>query len=457
MIKRMIKAAVCIGLLYVILGCILPLLYHKAADENLKENFSAGSCYGSQTGTERVLNIEDNFEALLWRIRVIETAREEIILSTFDFGNDESGEDIMACLLAAADRGVSVRMIIDGFNGMLKLSGSNRFKALISHPGVEAKFYNLPNPLLPWKMTLRLHDKYLIADDAVYILGGRNTNDLFLGNYRKKYNIDRDLLVYETDRTKEENSLLQVKKYFEEIWSLPDNKEQTSPGTDKKVKEAKEELRLRYAELKETCPQAFTNTDYEKHTIETNQITLLTSQTEPVNKKPNLWYMLHQLMLQGEQVVIQTPYIICGKDMYKDLEELCATTDTELIINAVENGANPWGCTDYLNQKKKIRKTGIKIYEFLGGQSGHTKTILVDDRLSIVGSFNLDMRSVYLDTEMMLAVDCRQLNGALRDDAERDKEMSRHVYPDGTYGMERRISQGSFLLGKKFIMGYCVL
>lgn len=159
MIKQMIKAAVCIGLLYVVLGCILPLLYHKKAEDERIQSFSADDCYGNQAGTERVLSIDDNFEALLWRIRVMETAKEEIILSTFDFGDDESGRDMMACLLAAADRGVSVRMIIDGFNGMLKLSGSSYFKALISHPGVEVKFYNLPNPLLPWKMTLRLHDK----------------------------------------------------------------------------------------------------------------------------------------------------------------------------------------------------------------------------------------------------------------------------------------------------------
>ena len=41
-------------------------------------------------------------------------------------------------------------------------------------------------------------DKYLIADDYAYILGGRNTNNLFLGNYADSYNEDRDILVYET-------------------------------------------------------------------------------------------------------------------------------------------------------------------------------------------------------------------------------------------------------------------
>lgn len=44
----------------------------------------------------------------------------------------------------------------------------------------------------------------------------------------------------------------------------------------------------------------------------------------------------------------------------------------------------------------------------------HTKSILIDDRLNLIGSFNWDMRSAYLDTELMLLVDCPALNAALR-------------------------------------------
>lgn len=40
----------------------------------------------------------------------------------------------------------------------------------------------------------------------------------------------------------------------------------------------------------------------------------------------------------------------------------------------------------------------------------HTKAVLLDDRLSVVGSYNLDMRSTYLDTELMLVIDSKELN-----------------------------------------------
>ena len=86
----------------------------------------------------------------------------------------------------------------------------------------------------------------------------------------------------------------------------------------------------------------------------------------------------------------------------------------EIITNDVASGANPWGCTDYLNQKEKIHATGVKVYEFMGKHSCHTKAVLIDDRMSIVGSYNMDMRSTYQDTELMLAVDSKELNAVIR-------------------------------------------
>lgn len=68
-----------------------------------------------------------------------------------------------------------------------------------------------------------------------------------------------------------------------------------------------------------------------------------------------MWYSLHQLMKQGDQASIFTPYIICGREMYQDLTDLeQQNTEVEIVTNDVASGANPWGCTDYLNQKEKI-------------------------------------------------------------------------------------------------------
>lgn len=138
-------------------------------------------------------------------------------------------------------------------------------------------------------------------------------------------------------------------------------------------------------------------------------------------------------MEEADNILIQTPYVICNQKMYGDLKEICSrSVKTELIINAVESGANPFGCTHYLNQKKDVRQTGSYVYEYVGTQALHTKTVLAGDTLSIVGSCNLDMRSVYLDTEMMLFIECKELNETLREHTEKLKLKSRQVAPDGT-------------------------
>ena len=114
--------------------------------------------------------------------------------------------------------------------------------------------------------------------------------------------------------------------------------------------------------------------------------------------------------------------MICNGYMYDVLQGISDHAKTQIVLNAVEKGSNPWGCTDYLNQKKKICQTGVHIYEYLGDQAQHTKSLAVGEELSIIGSCNFDMRSVYLNTEMMLAVDCPELNASIREQARPLKE-----------------------------------
>ena len=122
----------------------------------------------------------------------------------------------------------------------------------------------------------------------------------------------------------------------------------------------------------------------------------------------------------------------------------------EIITNDVASGANPWGCTDYLNQKEKIWSTGVKVYEFMGKNSCHTKAVLLDERMSIIGSYNLDMRSTYQDTELMLAVDSDDLNTLIRQETAKDKTYSK-VQEKGDYVYGTNYQAKELTLGKKII------
>ena len=125
----------------------------------------------------------------------------------------------------------------------------------------------------------------------------------------------------------------------------------------------------------------------------------------------------------------------------------------EIITNDVASGANPWGCTDYLNQQKNIRKTGVKVYEFMGKHSCHTKAVLLDDRMSILGSYNLDMRSTYQDTELMLAVDAPALNSMIRKEVETDKTYSKIMQENGEYQYGENYKAKEMTTGKKVFYG----
>ncbi|HAC10857.1 MAG TPA: hypothetical protein DCE65_03240 [Clostridiales bacterium] len=93
-----------------------------------------------------------------------------------------------------------------------------------------------------------------------------------------------------------------------------------------------------------------------------------------------------------------------------------------IVTNSVSSGANPWGCADYLNEKRKILQTGASVTEINGEKSSHVKTALAGENLCFIGSFNLDMRSAYLNTETALLIDCPQLNAALRAEITRYEE-----------------------------------
>lgn len=391
-----------------LMAAVCPYLNHKEVSQEYKNQINMIDFYEEHQGSECVAYVDDNTEALILRLQMIEMAQEEIILSTFDFNGDESGKDMMSALMHAAHRGVKVKVIVDGLSGFLDLRGNEWFQA-------------------------RLHDKYLIVDDTAYLLGGRNTTDLFLGDYSSSKNIDRELLVYEQEPS-EASSLMQVREYFQQIWELECSRDYVCEKETKKIADARTALEKRYEKLPELYPEMLVPQDWEARTMETDKVTLLSNPIEPENKAPNMWYALNQLMKTGEQVTVYTPYIICGEEMYQDLEQLCQETEqVEIITNDVTSGANPWGCTDYMNQKENIWATGVTVYEYLGAHSSHTKAVLVDDTISVVGSYNMDMRSTYQDTELMLVVDSPELNQVIRKEAEHDKTYSRVMTSGGMY------------------------
>lgn len=428
-------------LLYIILGVILS--YRRQPDVSLEyqSGFQASDCYSDTVSNDRACVIEDNREALFERLRMIEQAKERVILSTFEFRADESGKDMLTVLLRAAKRGVKVQILADGATAFLKMDRNEYFYALAATENVEIKIYNRVNLFMPWKSMGRLHDKYVIVDDGLYLLGGRNTYDYFLGDNGYK-NYDRDVLVYSDDPEDKDSSIHQLLAYFESVWksdvcTVFKNKDK------KKALATQQELESRFAQIEKEYPGITKAADYEGMTFKVNQITLLSNPIHVYAKEPVLFYSLIEIMKSSEgQIIIHTPYIICNDWMYASLKEVCGRNpDTSLLTNSAANNGNPFGASDYLKNKDKLVDTGITIYEYEGGVSYHGKSISVGDRLSIIGSFNMDMRSVYLDTELMLVIDSKEVNRQLRENMRIYEAVSAKVLDQENYEVPANVDR----------------
>ena len=436
--KKIGKIFLCFLLVVALVNILAPLFCRKP-DETYAKKLRETEFTAETAGAERIYCIDDNEEALLWRLRMIGTAKESIVLSTFDLRADENGTKLLAALNHAAAKGVKIQLLIDGIYQQLFLAGSSDFQALAAQENVEVGVYNPVTPANLFKLNYRMHDKYLMIDEKMYLLGGRNSNDIFLGDHTEDINVDRDLLVYDTSEGQGE-SLQQLEEYFHEIWNescvhIKRTRQiekvdtaQTNAGKYANHYPHMEEI---YTSLLEKYNDIETYSSWAKDTIEANKITLIDNGTQSGRKTPQVLQAIQYLSENADHVIIQTPYVICNGYMYDVLQEISDHAKLQIVLNAVEKGSNPWGCTDYLNQKKKILKTGADVYELMNDYPVHTKAVLIDDRLSVVGSYNLDMRSTYLDTELMLVIDSKELNQQIRATEDNYMEKSKEVLADG--------------------------
>ena len=131
---------------------------------------------------------------------------------------DASGTQITAALLNVADRGVKVRLIIDGLFGFLNLRFHPSAYALGGHPNVEICFYNPVDLSKPASLNVRYHEKFFVVDDEWLILGGRNISDEFLSQAgNPHYNYDRDILLHNDHSGVSACGL--VAEYFDAMWA----------------------------------------------------------------------------------------------------------------------------------------------------------------------------------------------------------------------------------------------
>ena len=367
-----------------------------------------------ETG-DRAMIIESSADALDERLRLMEQAKDEIVIVTYENHDGESTRDVLASALHKASEGVRVRFLVDGIAGRFDHMGGDLFRAVALHPNVEVRFYNLVKMFTPRKHMGRMHDKYVIVDDLAYILGGRNMFDKFLGEYTATHrSLDREALIYSPD---EGGSLSELRAYFEGMWA---GEETTVFQARHRISEARcqavyDELEARYQALKADRPELFEPCDYSEKTVPTQGVWLVSNPTTIYAKEPVVFAQLTALMARAESdVVIHSPYAVTNRYMRDTLSGIARQKTVTMMVNAIENGANVVASGDYLYHRGDVLSTGVSLLEYAGGKSYHGKAVAIDDSLSVIGSFNMDLRSTYVDTELMLVIRSREINAELR-------------------------------------------
>src|SRR5699024_6237434 len=125
------------------------------------------------------------------------------------------------------------------------------------------------------------------------------------------------------------------------------------------------------------------------------------------SKEPWCWYEITELLKSAERsIFIQSPYIIPHKQMIKGFLNKDEFDNIEItaLTNSLCSTPNLPAYSGYIPYRKQLIDHVLNIYIYQSTNSLHTKSFIIDDDLLAVGSFNIDSRSAYLNTESMLII-----------------------------------------------------
>lgn len=407
-----------------ILGAVI-FAFHNPKITDYKNNHPVDRFWGESTGQDRVVLVDDRYISGLARINLIESAEDTLDISYYTLHEGKSANIFFGSILNAADRGVKVRILLDGIFHNLK----GDLKAIpyicYTHPNIELKFYEPFSLLKPWTWNNRLHDKIIIVDNELAMIGGRNIGDKYFAKEGDNGVItnDRDVVILNTDRENISNSVIsQFKDYYNKTWNHKYSKYPIKKLKEKHKKEGEEKakyLRNYVNDLKETKEELFNYPfNWREMSYPTNKITLIHNPIERFNKEPWCWYEITNLAKEAKKTIfIQSPYIVPTRKMLKHIDiENDLPEKIDILTNSLATNANPMGTAGTMRFREKIVDLGVNLYEYQGVGSIHAKSYIFDDRISLVGSFNLDARSTYLSTETMVVIDSEEFAEHFKDE-----------------------------------------
>lgn len=303
---------------------------------------------------------EEKFDAL---IRELEKAEKFIFLEYFIIDQGYVWNTVFDILKRKAAQGVDVRLMYDGMGTQMILP--NHYEKYIASKGIKCKVFNPFRPFLSSVQNNRDHRKIVVIDGETAFNGGINLADEYI-NEKIRFGHWKDTAVMLKGE-----AVWSFTMMFLQMWGLDEKK-----GFNYTAYKPQNSYRFTYDCSGYVMPYGDSPTDDEN----VGELVYL----DIINKAKKYVY-------------ITTPYLIIDNEMITALGfAVKSGVDVRIIVPHIPDkwyvNVLSW------NYYKELIKLGVKIYEYIPGFI-HAKNFVSDDHTAIVGTINMDYRSLYLHFE----------------------------------------------------------
>ncbi len=413
------------------------------------------SAHGGDVSAFQLL--ERNADGLIWRAALIENARYSIDMQYYVWFGDVSGQLLLARTVAAADRGVKVRILFDDLSTMLRRMTSPELRdAMLArvdrHPNIEVRVFNGWHAR-DWagrvfegatefeRLNRRMHNKQMIVDNRVAIIGGRNIGDEYMG-------LDPEFNFHDLDVLSIGPVARQASAVFDRYWNsdwvrrIPPY---AGPGGGSLTPQM---IELPPEAAAHPAMKAFlSDTDSRAHNIDRLPDSMsfgksavhTDSPSRDARSRNHMPEAFRALMRSARrEVLITNAYIIPDDAFVADLRELTGRgVKVRILTNSLSSHDVPAVNSHYERWRKPIIDAGASLHELRADaaiqtelvdtppvRSGfvglHTKAMVIDRERAFIGSMNLDPRSEIFNSEMGVVIDSPQLASDLAQRMDRD-------------------------------------
>lgn len=365
-------------------------------------------------------------------------AEKTIDVQYYIWEEDTSGKILAERILRAADRGVRVRMLLDHIT-----TGKSDFKLarMDQHPNIEIRLFNpfanrrfrgLELLFSLRRLSYRMHNKAFIVDNAIAIVGGRNIGDNYFGVDTTENFRDLDLAVA--------GPVVQdVSASFDAYWnsevSVPVSSVIDEQFTQEELEERREQL-YQWVASPGIFPYPIDTTgDEVMARLEELRGNFIWAPAKALYDDPDKLETYNEAVMdqlievgnrKDSELLIESAYVIPGPG---NMERVRLNSDRgirqRLLTNSLATNDVAAAHAGYAKYRRELIRNGMELFELrpdaksekkswslLAGRSKaslHTKAGVVDRRIVVIGSFNLDPRSTALNTEIVLVVESTEL------------------------------------------------